>query len=73
LRRKNEQKEDDAALFLKKPVNTHQEKNPFEILKLADDEKTRSGAAKQIVQMIFKRIYGDDIDKFEEKNSKEAL
>jgi hypothetical protein len=43
------------------------------VLKYEDDEKKRGQAAKDIVHTIFRKIYGEDIDKFEEINSKQQL
>ena len=70
---KKEIKDNEHELFLKK-VNVQQvQLTPFEILKYEEDEKKRSQAAKDIVHMIFRKIYGEDIDKFEEKNSRQVL
>jgi uncharacterized protein with FMN-binding domain len=70
---KKEAKDNDHEIFLRK-VNVQQvQMTPFEVLKYEEDEKKRGQAARDIVHMIFRKIYGEDIDKFEEKNSRALL
>ncbi|EGR32097.1 hypothetical protein IMG5_097110 [Ichthyophthirius multifiliis] len=65
----NSQDEDEKEHIQKKPKYL----NHIDALKFDDDEKRRKLVAKQMVQEIFKKNYGEDSNKILEKNFKEIF